>query len=335
MKRLLYSALLVAVAMVAWIVLHRRSTDTKPPVQPSRPLASGPAATRVPPAAEPGITRKSIPCLDQRRGLPSGQRLRLIEEYGRVPEDADNTDWHLAQQTTWWGKPIHPKQFWKGRTVWWDKSAENAAKERGRRFPPMPYEDPALSSRSSTDMILSSGGVEIPTLDFHATDMERAFWDSFTKKHPKPPEFLHSKMLEVANRFLAASNLNGITSRDIQDLQVSIVREARDLSYPPEALTPDALFWSYALDQRERYEGMLKAGWQTNSVPVTNLLRQSSVDSRYITDPLAPQQQRAANAWKIAYLQRLRREKTDESYINAYLQAWNLSAAEVFGPTNH
>jgi hypothetical protein len=43
---------------------------------------------------------------------------------------------------------------------------------------------------------------------------------------------------------------------------------------------------------------------------------------------------RAANAWKIAYLQRLRREKTDESYINAYLQAWNLSATEVFGGTN-
>jgi hypothetical protein len=41
---------------------------------------------------------------------------------------------------------------------------------------------------------------------------------------------------------------------------------------------------------------------------------------------------KTTNAWKLAYLQRLRGENTDESYINAYLQAWNLSASEVFWP---
>jgi hypothetical protein len=39
--------------------------------------------------------------------------------------------------------------------------------------------------------------------------------------------------------------------------------------------------------------------------------------------------------WKIAYLQRLRKEKTDESYINAYLKAWNLSPAEAFAAADH
>jgi hypothetical protein len=63
----------------------------------------------------------------------------------------------------------------------------------------------------------------------------------------------------------------------------------------------------------------------------TNLLfRMVSVDLTYITGPLANEQVKAANAWKIAYLQRLRREKVDLSYIVAYLKAWNLSSAEVF-----
>jgi hypothetical protein len=38
----------------------------------------------------------------------------------------------------------------------------------------------------------------------------------------------------------------------------------------------------------------------------------------------------AANAWKREYLRRLRRENTDESYINAYMKEWGLSSNEVF-----
>jgi hypothetical protein len=56
-------------------------------------------------------------------------------------------------------------------------------------------------------------------------------------------------------------------------------------------------------------------------------------DQNLITDPLREEHLAAANAWKIAYLNRLRKENTDESYINAYLKAWNLSAVEVW-PTN-
>ena len=39
---------------------------------------------------------------------------------------------------------------------------------------------------------------------------------------------------------------------------------------------------------------------------------------------------KAANAWKIAYLRRLRTEKTDESYINAYVKAWGVDPKVVF-----
>ena len=54
-------------------------------------------------------------------------------------------------------------------------------------------------------------------------------------------------------------------------------------------------------------------------------------DRALITEPLTQDQLDTANAWKVAYLNRLRAEKWDESYINAYLQAWNLSEEYVFG----
>jgi hypothetical protein len=54
------------------------------------------------------------------------------------------------------------------------------------------------------------------------------------------------------------------------------------------------------------------------------------VDTNLIINPLTEEQRSAANGWKVAYLQRLRREKTDESYLNAYLAAWKLDHAQVF-----
>jgi hypothetical protein len=46
---------------------------------------------------------------------------------------------------------------------------------------------------------------------------------------------------------------------------------------------------------------------------------------------LTQEQVDAANAWKVQYLNRLRNEKWDESYINAYLQAWDLTEDYVYG----
>ena len=50
--------------------------------------------------------------------------------------------------------------------------------------------------------------------------------------------------------------------------------------------------------------------------------------------PLTGAETNSMNAWKCRYLRRLRAEKTDESYIDAYLKAWNLDARDVFGRTN-
>ncbi len=64
---------------------------------------------------------------------------------------------------------------------------------------------------------------------------------------------------------------------------------------------------------------------KAGSVQVTNFLKRTYLDPKEVTAPLTDADAQAASAWKIVYLQRLQREITDPSCINAYLKAWNLS----------
>ena len=55
------------------------------------------------------------------------------------------------------------------------------------------------------------------------------------------------------------------------------------------------------------------------------------MDPKYITEPLSVTDLEAANAWKVAYLRRLVEQKTDPSYVQAYLETWKVSSNAVFG----
>ena len=107
--------------------------------------------------------------------------------------------------------------------------------------------------------------------------------------------------------------------------------EAEGLGYPPECLTPDAYKWAHILQKRQEYEAIQASGQDSAGLSLSNFFRGVYVDHKYITEPLSDEDIQAANAWKVAYLCRLRQENTDESYINAYLKAWGLSSNEVFG----
>jgi hypothetical protein len=271
--------------------------------------------------------------------MSTHQRLRLLEGLGEVPQDADATDWQLAERTSWWGRKLNPGEFWKGRVVWLDDSAAQAARRRGRGYPPPPYDDPGLPPYPNDEGTnWSYGGVEGPNLHFVTSSRESAFWDKFGKTMPQPPEKIARRQEMVAWQVLGSkyrservANPARTTPQRIEAMQQWEVKEAQQLGYPAEALTEDAMFWAYVLQQRAKYEQQLRARHpvDTNSFP--RYLSRLYVDQRYITEPLTEEQVKAANAWKIAYLQRLRKENVDESYLNAYLQAWNLSLAEVFG----
>jgi hypothetical protein len=274
-------------------------------------------------------------------------RLEWLERHGRIPEDADWKDRDLASQTTWWGKPLDPKEFWKDRVVWCDESAKAAAAVRGRAFPPIPEEYAALARKYQDDGKVSWG---TPAIDgpkvARGTAMtwkEGAFWIDFIRTHPKPPETLHAQQSEMARSVLVLRKSARETNRPPhrrftpEEIERSIEvgkRQELEMGYPPEIFSEDALHWAYVLETRKEYQELVTQGHKPEDLPVRLFTNGVLVDLNYITEPLTDEQMRAANAWKIAYLQRLRREKVDESYIRAYLQAWQLSEADVFGGAN-
>src|SRR5262249_9285743 len=154
----------------------------------------------------------------------------------------------------------------------------------------------------------------------HVTERERAFWDSFGKNHPAPPEEIVRQQLETADGVLATTN-TPLGSASEARIRESIRTEPfTKFNYPKEAFSEDTLFWSYVMDERQKYPNLTDQGQASGSLSQP-FIRHLRVPTNYLTDPL-PEQASAASDWKIAYLQRLEKENTDSSYINAYLKAW-------------
>ncbi len=277
-----------------------------------------------------------------------------LERLGEVPESVmrdtkpGEGDWRVAEWTTWWGKPMDPRKFWEGRVIWNDESAQAAARRHGRQYPPIPEQLTNLSrsfpigSRYQEDIVPGSlsGGLDGGRVaPFHYTEAESMFWNWFWRTQPKPPSTLEREQFEVAEnglsmrKFLndkASAQLLGNAGKNAEGFQKG---RALEIGMPPEALDDDALFWAYVMKWREQYSKTVleMEALQGGRDPFEMVrLRSLAIDRKFITEPLSREQITAANAWKILYLRRLRREKVDESYIGAYLEAWKLSATEVF-----
>jgi hypothetical protein len=277
--------------------------------------------------------------------MSQSERLRVLEKLGEVPACAERPrDLYLAERTSWWGKPLDPRSFWKGRVLWCDQSAKAAAAAHGRLWPPMPYEDPSLPPYPNDDGIQGKGyGAEGTGVGVASSSKESAFWCKFIETHPKPPEDLEARQFDVAEQILNGPKLirelqqiggnASIVSQEMPRSNESLIRDAVSHGYPPEAFSTNALFWGYVERKRRDYD-RLKSERQAGELELRSLLERLLVDTAYIKEPLTSDQQSAADAWKIAYLRRLRNEKTNETYIVAYLKAWNLSADSVFKSTN-
>lgn len=263
------------------------------------------------------------------------ERLRLLEKNGQLPDYAEMPkDWLLAQKTTWWGKPLDPKIFWKGRVLWLDASAVDSAHRHGRMFPPMPYKDASLPHyKGDADAHPNEGTIEGPNIDYHWTSEERAFWNKFVQTHPYPPAELDKEQLTIAKRFVGKRVLEQDTgSRPAAPTLLATraqieIKRAIDSGFPQEAFTPDALNAAYILNMQQTYQTLIDHGNSLQSIVVKNFVARLSVPPSMITGSATDEQVQAANAWKIAYLNRLQEQNSDPSYINAYLKAWNLPAS--------
>jgi hypothetical protein len=267
-------------------------------------------------------------------------RLAVLERLGQVPENADTRDWWLAQKTSWWGKRLEPQIFWKDRVLWLDSTATHAARRHGRFFPPPPYEDPVFANRSDVDES-TQAGVDSPDVSFKLSDKENAFWDKFSKTHPMPPDSIVDRQQLSANQTLSMrhafeheGNPMRTTEARLSAMAAAQRKDLEKLGYPPEAFSDEALYWAYILEKRSEYEQDYARGPYTNSDHSRNFLTRLFVDEKLVTQPLDSSQMNMAGAWRWVFLQRLRRQKTEESYINAYLEAWSLSPGDVFGATS-
>ena len=258
-------------------------------------------------------------------------RVAALNQQIEMPTNADNYDWELAQRTSWWGKPIDPKKFWTGRTVWLDDAARFQANRVGRFYPPIPYDDPKYSNYSTNDVASGGGTLEGPNINYVSNRREDIFWQHFAETHPMPPTDLEREQLQVAN--LVFENLKRETNSSISGEKRIFVTRSLTENYPPELFDDETLFWCYVSDRQKEYQAAFNNG-ETNVIGIRNLMRTLAVDSKYVTNSPSEQQIQAMNAWKISYLQRLRKENTDQSYIDAYLKAWNLTPGQVFPPGN-
>ena len=258
-------------------------------------------------------------------------------------------DWRVAPQTWWWGRPLDPKKFWAGRIIWNDWSAQHDAMRYGREYPPIPTHVPnlvagfPLSSRSHVDRANSSMGLPDsgPSIPTHFTDAEHAYWAWFWRTKPNPPSILEDKIFSVAQDYLcsrqpadaASDNLGARSQLCLRaESEVWLKRRAREIGVPEEVMTDEALFWAYVMKQRSDYERWKKEDKERQSrgalpagLAEARVLSGCKVEAKLITEPLTKAQLEVANAWRIAYLQRLLFEGVNISYIQAYMSAWQIS----------
>ena len=349
MKKVLLALLVLAFAAALWLVLKRPVPQGDESISLS-PAATNAERTRPSPLSvsnQPPVSMNGTGFLSkaQRSRISTEERLRWLQGYGQVPEDADHIDWRLAQQTSWWGKGLNSDQFWTNRVVWLSATNQMDARRHGRMYPPIPL-NYAAETKHEDDIPVGTGwSVEGPNIAFRVSNSEAGFWSEFARTHPRPPEDIERQQLDIAGRILRrrrdverGGNRPRRTPDQLGERNQRTKQEPLEWGYPPEMVSDDALFWSYVLKKRQEHQEIVRtleqAGLPLDGPRMSIFQRTLLVDPKYVTEDLTQEQMSAANAWKLEYLRRLKRENADQSYITAYLQAWNMKPEDVFAPAN-
>lgn len=344
MKTNRFFAVFVSVVMGAcglaiwWFSSSRSPEVAKAPLTTTKNLAKNKASQRISPTSVLDKSPPTCPARSERWKMRVEDRLELLERLGCVPADGDVSDYNIAQKTTWWGHRLDPVTFWSNRVVWLDERNVSDANRMGREYPPIPFVDPRFADRDdSIDVDNKAASAEGPTIRLHQTDRENAFWNMFVVTQPRPPADLSKRQFEEAERMLKSSfdfehrgNPGGLTQESLAEIQNHWGQQAKDAGYPTEAFSMESLRLAYMNRMRTEYQDALTAQGNGNSLPMRQFQRRLCVPIEDLKQPMTESDRNAIDAWKIAYLRRLRAQKTDESYISAYLQAWNLDAKTVF-----
>ncbi len=227
-----------------------------------------------------------------------------------------------------------PAVFWSNRVVWLDREVMKAAADHGRAYPPMPYVDPEAMAIAPTPLrhYVESLDIDVPRLK--GNNRERWFWDKFSRTHPHPPDYLDalfvSESMSSGDSLLIAKNNGdprwksktpgGLGSRR---------RSYPKMGIPIEMLDAESLAACCHLIKGDKSWNAsafkLSQQLSAGTIPaVEEFLERGFEDASEVENEL-----KTAYAWRVKYLRRLRREGTDESYIEAYKKAWNISEDDL------
>ncbi len=275
-------------------------------------------------------------------GIPAKTRreptIIELELLGRVPDGANERTWLLCEKTSWWGNRLDPDVFWSNRVVWIDSDIESEAHSRGRLYPPLPSGDSHFLDRSDKD----EGGRPLQTWEircraYRHSERERVFWDWFSKTHPRPPEQIEQALGRAFEELTTIQSIgtsypSGLTipPPSQKEEERILADEYEKRGFPREAFSPEVLKWEYVFRKRREFQRLLDQDESPEIEIMSSRFKKNlNCPFHFIEAPPSDEEIRVTTGWRVAYLRRLRREGTDESYIEAYKKAWNLSEEEL------
>ena len=247
-----------------------------------------------------------------------------------------------AQHEPWWGRPFNPVLFWEGHPVWMDDESVLLANRHGRVYPPVPIQYAAKVP--SKQLVSDNSTIEYRMPLAYYTQEEQTFWRNFNNRNPHPPESIDRWLQRWGtDRVLSTKRVDAKLpdGREIKKTTIPLPKEpqstveaarssAKNLNMPFEAATEFALYWEYVRGMRFEYEKESQISKTTGSeLNLKSFFDRLECPSELVRQPPSDEEIRVTNGWRIEYLRRLRREGTDESYIEAYKKAWNLSEDDL------
>lgn len=276
------------------------------------------------------------------------QRKRNTYRGGVPPTELISLPWtrekgFAAQRQPWYGKPFDAASFWEGYPIWLDEETKSLAKRRGRYYPPIPPKYAYGNGIKQKQLIADTSSSEYSVPKTYYTQEEESFWEAFTSKHPRPPDVINRwlhKWSEKRHRcmhiYLPRRLPDG---REIEPMTFikepqSTISHAQDdakrFGLPIEAATDAALYWEYVSWKRMEYIQKVQTSTSSGDAGgLTRFLYSFDCPAELVTNPPSDEEIRATRGWRIAYLQRLRREGADELYVAAYKKAWEITEEEL------
>lgn len=257
--------------------------------------------------------------------------LQELEGMAQLPRNAWPEEEKLAESTSWWGKPLDPKEYWRNRPLWIDAETSWSANARGRLHPPIPFDDQEMLELPAEDTRKRGyAGIEGYTPAYVSNPRERNFWAKWYSRLPQPPQKIDVDRLRAAQLIMSIESRSRqpkqrgqpTTAADVTRYWETVGRSAISDGGPPEAFERSCIYVAFILNVYTK-QGSSASNELNNWRGI--------IPNEYL-DASEAKLREMDKAWKHAYINRLKNELSQhpqlapfvDEYIKAYSEAWTL-----------